>query len=209
VILLSESLGLIYGLKPRLGICVSVLGCELVPFSGLADIFLDVYSDLVVVSHSELAGRQAGLGRFLSILVGQLLVLGKCVIEPKQEPSTHTQGGLWLALARCEAIVVERVGGFEVAAQLGQLVCLTHLELSLGETEVGCLLDILTSHAEVTGEHKFRYGYIRELSGDQHAVDIGSLRGIFVRGISRLLDHVQALGQVFLVTVLAHEVHHA
>jgi hypothetical protein len=102
----------------------------------------------------------------------QLIVLLKDTFVTAKEPLANGHFGFGFALAGRERVVVQGQRGVEIALQLAKLVCGTHLDLGLGESMIGGFFDVDTGDVEIRSEVRFRHADLRELSGQQHTVDL-------------------------------------
>jgi hypothetical protein len=108
----------------------------------------------------------------LSIRKCQLVVLLKDTLVSTKEPFANGHLSFRFALARGECIVMQGQRGVEITLQLTKLVCSTHFDLGLGESMVCSFFDVDTGNVEIGSEVRLRHANLRELTGQQHTVDL-------------------------------------
>jgi hypothetical protein len=118
-----------------------MLCCLQVPDLGFTEVDGHVHADFVEVSHRKFCGGHLCLGCSFGVRESQLLILVKHAFEPTQEPFTDGHISLSFSLMSGQSVVMQRESWFKFTTELTEFISLRHLQLRLGETKIGCLLN--------------------------------------------------------------------
>lgn len=161
VILPGQSFGPRDAVDPTGRVFVSA-GCSPgIPAAGLFDIHRNEDADFVEVPQGKLGCGETALSRTLGIGECQLVILLEDTFVSTEKPFTDSHLCLRLALSCRQRIVMQGQRGIEVAAELAKFICSTHLDLCLGESMIGSLLDIDTRHIEIGSQEGFGHADLR------------------------------------------------